>query len=229
MVNQTEYWLKYWYNDVSEEDEGDEGDEGEEADGDTYWTPPECFDNMMADMAVVDMDLLPAPNGIPIINVKNYKVLEKTPESNERRNDYSGALSRAMRNSISALVSPVTHKVPPIAEPEPEEQESFFDRINTRIRVSLETSYGHPVLGRQNSMDADEEDNCNEGRQIEMMLCSTVWISKSLTHACLLQIGTLVMAYLLSEYLVEKNSFFSCFIRRILYFVFVFLNYLLKF
>ena len=105
VVNQTEYWLKYWYNDASEEEEEDEEDQV------TYWTPPEGYDQMMD-----SMDMCPI-NGLPNISVEKVPVLSKAP--NGRQNGCQGLLLGAMRGSIDIMVSPITNKPTVVADPEP--------------------------------------------------------------------------------------------------------------
>ena len=174
VVNQTEYWLKYWYNDTSDGEEDDQ----EMLAG--LWKPPELEDDE-------DIDIIVTPGTVSAVNAARSNSMSKSlsvPQFEKKNsadsNGVSGesslgvpgggnfGLARAMRLSIAPLVTPTISEQIPVAEPEPEPEPepelSYFDKINNMIRSQLETSYGHPPLNRENSEDADVEDNSVEER-----------------------------------------------------------------
>ena len=170
VVNQTEYWLKYWYNDTSDGEEDDQEILG------GLWKPPEFDEDE-------DMDFMITPGTVSALSAANSNNKSMgAPPAEKHSVGSNGAngettlgltvgnfgLARAMRFSIAPLVTPTISEKLPVVEPEPKPepvpQLSYFDKINNMIRSQLEFSYGHPPLKRENSEDADVEDNSIEER-----------------------------------------------------------------
>ena len=166
MVNQTEYWLKYWYNDASE-GEGDDVEVLEVLDG--YWDPPD--EDSDDEILVTEGKVSAVKMGNIASQAKVMAKIQKEKESGGKNGNLSVCsikegfgIAQAMRCSMMPMVAPTIKEEIPVAEPEEPEPESYFSRLNSRIRVSLESSYGHPPLKRDNSEDADVEDNSLEER-----------------------------------------------------------------
>ena len=172
VVNQTEYWLKYWYNDASD----GEGQEPHEPS--TVWEPPESDEEDDEDLELSVREGQVSALGMGTIASQLQADLAARRESAARKesmaaeHDSNGtvtvpapafAVARGMKFSIVPMMSPGITKSVPVAEPTELEPESYFSRLNSRIKTSLEASYGHfTTLKREHSEDADVDDSSLE-------------------------------------------------------------------
>ena len=180
VVNQTEYWLKYWYNDASEGD----GEDFEVVDG--FWEPPDEED--FEDITVTQGTVKPVRLGsiasqvnlVAQAKAKKDSVGDTNGDMNMSMGSFG--LAQGMKLCMQPLVnSTITEKIP-VSE-EKLESEDYFSRLNSRIRTQLEVSFGHPPLKRENSEDADVEDNSYE----ESYWCETPSANLELYHLSTLE------------------------------------------
>lgn len=156
VASQTEYWLQYWYNDVSSLEDGEEEE---------CWAtpppPPIIEGDIYPDLAEVSSPVLSPPKLGNIasqarITAKVANAVNENRETNGVVNSESnGVVSssefgivQAMKTTIMPIMATCTSEPIPINE-EPECETDCMHGLDIMIRSSLESTYGHTEAERQ--------------------------------------------------------------------------------